>query len=126
MDYFETKRMLEIYGLNSGIPEQMSNFQVVPPGLIRPNIGLSKASRLKEKIIGDNATMLSKLYDYHKVFQHQAKSLFDMSTSAQFMPSHPLRSRVNSTMLLQSEIDKLRQENMELKQQLQKFQNKKN
>lgn len=125
MDYYETRRMLEVYGLNSDMPEHMLNFPAFPPGLIRPNLGLAKTSQLKAKIIRDNATMLSKLYDYHKVFQHQAKSLFDMGTSAQFIPAHPLHSTINSTMLLQSEIDKIRQENIDLRRQLEKFQNKK-
>jgi len=121
MEHFEMERMLEIYGLNSDTGNRMINSPMLPPALTKANQGFSKFSQLKESIIRDNALMLSRLYDYNQTLHHDAQNLFNMKTNPQFIPGHPLSSRIHSSISLQSKFDKLRQENIELKKQLQKY-----
>lgn len=118
----EIKRMMDFYGLTQDIISPLA-FPRLPPS--RPNqiSGLSKASKLKEDIIRDNASMLSKLYDFHIAFQHHAVGLFDL-TPNQFGPGHPLHSKRESVNLLQAENEQLKNENAVLKRDLEKLRQK--
>jgi hypothetical protein len=97
MDFFDTRRSLELSG-------------------IHPEFG-----------IPDNASINTKLHDFNQMYQKFASGLFELAYPA-LPPGHPLYSRRESTVSLQSENKKLKKENIDLKKQLSnnKKQNKKN
>jgi len=121
MEPYEMEKIQEIYGLNSELPNPI-NSPIIPPHLIKSNFSPTKSRQLKEKIIQNNATILSRLFDYQKNFHHQAKNLLGMTNFTQFMSGHPLHSK-NTSISYESEIQKLRKENMRLKHKIEKLQN---
>ncbi|MGI0082174.1 MAG: hypothetical protein ACREAG_02555 [Nitrosopumilaceae archaeon] len=119
----EIKRMMDFYGLTPDMMNSPHAFPRLPPSRPNQNFGLSRASKLKENIIRDNASMLAKLYDFHTAFQHHAAGLFDLAPS-QFGPGHPLHSKIGSINLLQAENEQLKNENAVLKRDLEKLRQK--
>ena len=115
------EKIQEIYGLNSELPNPI-NSPIIPSHLIKSNFSPTKSRQLKEKIIQNNATILSRLFDYQKNFHYQAKNLLGMTNFTQFMSGHPLHSK-NTSISYESEIQKLRKENMRLKHKIEKLQN---
>ena len=116
----------KIYGFNWLDQSMMTSslaFPRLPPSASHPH-SLSKTGRLKEDIIRDNASMLAKLFDFHNSFQQYASGLFDLVPSNQFVPGHPLHSKMNSVATLETENEKLRKENAVLKQDLEKHKKK--
>jgi hypothetical protein len=95
-------------------------FPRLPPGVANHNMGISKAGNLKDDIINDNTSMLSKLFDFHTMFQQYASGLFDMVPLNQFGPGHPLHSKIDVDNSLQSENEQLKKENAALKRDLDK------
>ena len=117
MDYFHTMRNLELSGIHPtfGLPSTI--FPRYPPGISPPTLGLVDQKRLKEKFFKDNASINSKLQDFNQMYQKFASGLFEVAYPS-LPPGHPLFSRLESTVALQSENDKLKKENIELKKQL--------
>ena len=80
--------------------------------------------RLKEKFFQDNASIGIKLEDFNQRYQKFVSGLFEVAYPA-MPPGHPLFSRLASTTALQTENDKLKRENLDLKKQLEKNQKNK-
>jgi hypothetical protein len=119
MDYFYTMRIMELSGIHPtlGIPTSM--FPRFPPGVLHPTLGIVDQKRLKEKFFTDNASMSSKLDDFTQMYQKFAFGLFEAAYPA-MPPSHPMFSKLESTVALRSKNNKLKKENLELKKQLSK------
>lgn len=119
MDFFHSMRNMELSGIHPhfGIPTSM--FPRFPPGVSPPSIGMANQKRLKEQFFKDNASINSKLQDFNQMYQKFASGLFDAAYPA-LPPGHPLFSRLESTIALQSENNKLKKENIDLKKQLSK------
>lgn len=116
----DPKKMFEIYGLDVSMTNSPFAFPRLPPSIANRNIGISKASKLKDGIIHDNASMISKLFDFHIMFQQYASGLFDLAPTHQFGPGHPMHSQTNIVDSLQSENQQLKKENAVLKRDLEK------
>lgn len=119
MDYFQTKLMMEMYGLNPELSMVMSIFPRYPPGKSPPTIGLMSQKRLKEKFQNDNASIYTKFQDFNQMYQKFASGLFEQAYPV-LPPGHPVFSRSDSTAALNCENDLLRKENIDLKKQLEK------
>jgi hypothetical protein len=104
----------DIFMMNSPLA-----FPRLPPGVAN-NMGISKAGSLKDDIINDNTSMLSRLFDFHTMFQQHASRLFDMAPINQFGPGHPLHSKTDVVNSLQSENEQLKKENAALKRDMNK------
>lgn len=115
MDYFEAHHVMELYGLMPNV----TPFIRFPPGLSFSTSGLITPNHLHEKIIKDTTSVNAKLSDFQQMYKKFATGLIGSSTSL-IPPGHPLFTRLNSSALLQVENEKLRKENLELKQQLEK------
>ena len=120
----DPKRMFEIYGFDQYMTNTPFTFPRLPPSVANHNMGISKTGTLKDEIIHNNASMLSKLFDFHTMFQQHASGLFDMAPSNHFGPGHPMHSKINVVDSLKSENEQLKKENSALKRNLEK--NKKN
>ncbi len=117
MDYFYTRRNIELSGIHPELGIPMSLFPRFPPGISIPSHGAINQKRLKEKFFNDNASINTKLHDFNQMYQKFASGLFELAYPA-LPPGHPLYSRQVSTVSLQSENNKLRKENINLKKQL--------
>jgi len=113
------KRMIE-FGFDMSMINSPFAFPRLPPSVTNHNIGISKTSKLKDDIIHDNTSMLSRLFDFHTMFQQYASGLFDLVPSNQFGSGHPLHSKTNVIDSLQSENEQLKKENAGLKRDLEK------
>ncbi len=117
MDYFYTRRNIELSGIHPELGIPMSLFPRFPPGISPASLGVINQKRLKEKFFNDNASINTKLHDFNQMYQKLASGLFELAYPA-IPPGHPLYSRRESTVSLQSENNKLRKENIDLKKQL--------
>ncbi len=117
MDFFDTRRSLELSGIHPEFGIPMSIFSRYPPGISPPSHGAINQKRLKEKFFNDNASIYTKLHDFNQMYQKLASGLFELAYPA-LPPGHPLYSRRESTVSLQSENNKLKKENIDLKKQL--------
>jgi len=117
MDYFYTRRSIELSGIHPEFGIPTSIFPRYPPGISPPTLGAINQKRMKEKFFKDNASINIKLHDYNQTYQKTASGLFELAYPA-LPPSHPLYSRLESTISLKSENDKLKKENIDLKKQL--------
>jgi len=117
MDYFYTRRNIELSGIHPEFGIPMSIFPRFPPGISPASHGAINQKRLKEKFFNDNASINTKLHDFNQMYQKFASGLFELAYPA-LPPGHPLYSRRESTVSLQSENNKLRKENIDLKNQL--------
>ena len=117
----DAKKMLEYYMFNSMMNSSFS-FPRLPPN-VNHSVGISKTGKLKEDIIRDNATMLTRLYDFQTMFQKHAEGLFDLAPN-QFGPGHPLHLKTNHANPLQLENEQLKKENAVLKRDLEKHKQK--
>ncbi len=125
MDDFDSKQTMNTIELNPFLGLPMSIFPRYPPGVLPPTNALMNQKRLKEKFLQENASMTTKLQDYNQMHQKLASGLFEIAYQA-LPPGHPLFSRLNSSTLLKNENDKLRKENLELKNRLVKKQKTEN
>jgi len=96
-----------------------SPFIRFPPGLSFTTTGLIKPNHLHEKLLNDTSSINPKLNDFQQMYKKFASGLIGVNTSL-IPPGHPLFNRLNSSALLQTENEKLRKENQELKQQIEK------
>lgn len=119
MDYFDAQRMMELYGMLPNSLTGTSPFIRFPSGLSFTTSGLIKPNHLHEKLVNDTSSINAKLNDFQQMYKKFASGLIGVNTSL-IPPGHPLFSRLNSSALLQTENEKLRKENLELKQQLEK------
>jgi len=117
MDFFDTRRSLELSGIHPEFGIPMSIFLRYPPGISLPSHDAINQKRMKEKFFNDNASINTKLHDFNQMYQKLASGLFELAYPA-LPPGHPLYSRRESTVSLQSENKKLRKENIDLKKQL--------
>ena len=117
MDYPYAKRIMELSGIHPEFGIPMSIFPRFPPGASPPSPNIVDQKRLKEKFFRDNASINSKLNDFNQMYRKFASGLFEAAYPA-LPPGHPLFSRLESTIALQNENDKLKKENLELKKQL--------
>ncbi|MFB5630145.1 MAG: hypothetical protein ACE5RN_00990 [Nitrosopumilaceae archaeon] len=117
MDNFYTKMNMELSGIHPEFGIPTSIFPRFPPGISPPSLGMVDQKRLKEKFFSDNASINSKLQDFNQMYQKFASGLFELAYPA-LPPSHPLYSRLESTISLQNENEKLKKENLELKKQI--------
>ena len=124
MEFFQEKRMIDMYGINPNLGLPVPIFPRYPPGISNPTLGLMNQKRLKEKFFHEKASINSNLYDFNQTYQKFASGLFETAYPT-VPPGHPLFSKFNSSQSLQNENDKLRKENMELKKQLEKDKNTK-
>jgi len=86
-----------------------------PPRMIVPMMSMMSSNQLTKKFLHDNISIFSKMQDAHETYQRYAKALFD--TDSLIPSGHPLFSSINSTGALKAENDKLRKENLKLKNQ---------
>ena len=119
MDYFDAQRIMELYGMMPSAISGATPFIRFPSGLSFTTSGLIKPNHLHEKLLKDTASINTKLNDFQQMYKKLASGLIGVNTSL-IPPGHPLFSRLNSPALLQTENEKLRKENLELKQQLEK------
>ena len=117
MDYNYTKRSMELSGIHPEFGIPTSIFPRFPPGISPPSLGVMNQKRLKEKFFTDNASINTKLHDFNQMYQKFASGLFELAYPA-LPPGHPLYSRLESTVSLQNENEKLKKENLDLKKQL--------
>jgi len=117
MNFFDTRRNLELSGIHPEFGMPMSTFLRYPPGISSPSKGAINQKHLKEKFFKDNVSINAKLHDFNQMYQKFASGLFELAYPA-LPPGHPLYSRQESTVSLQSENTKLRKENIDLKKQL--------
>ena len=117
MDYNYTKRSMELSGIHPEFGIPTSIFPRFPPGISPPTLGALNQKRLKEKFFTDNASINTKLHDFNQMYQKFASGLFELAYPA-LPPGHPLYSRLESTVSLQNENEKLKKENLDLKKQL--------
>jgi len=96
-----------------------SPFIRFPLGLSFTTTGLIKPNHLHEKLLNDTSSINPKLNDFQQMYKKFASGLIGVNTSL-IPPGHPLFNRLNSSALLQTENEKLRKENQELKQQIEK------
>ncbi len=117
MDFLGIRKNIELSGIHPefGIPTSM--FPRFPPGISPPSMGLVDQKKLKEKFFRDNSSINTKLQDFNQMYQKFASGLFELAYPA-LPPGHPLYSRLESTVSLQNENNKLRKENEDLKKQL--------
>ena len=115
MDYFEADHVMKLYGLLPNI----TPFIRFPPGLSLSMSGLITPNQLHDKILKDTSSVNAKLDDFQQMYKKFASGLIGSSTSL-IPPGHPLFTRLNSSTLLQTENEKLRKENLELKKHLEK------
>jgi len=125
MDYFTTMNLLDLYGLNPNKMPLAFQFPKTPPGISSAMINSSTIDP-KKKFSQKNETINLKLDDFKQMFQKYAFGLFDISFSGIISPTHPLFSRQASVEFIKQERDRLMQENLELKKQLEKSLNKTN
>ncbi|HSB57812.1 MAG TPA: hypothetical protein VLD38_08410 [Nitrosopumilaceae archaeon] len=116
----DPKRMFDAYGFDYPMISSPFAFPRLPPSGANHNMGISKTGQLKEEIIRNNASMLSRLFDFHTSFQQHASGLFDLAPSNQFRPGHPMHSKTNVFDSLKIENEQLKKENAILKQNLEK------
>ena len=119
MDIDETKRNMGVEELNPLLGLPKSVFVRYPPGVSPTPLGLMNQKRLKEKFFQDNSSIGIKLQDFNQMYQKFASGLFEIAYPA-LPPGHPLFSRLASTTSLQTENNKLKRENLDLKKQLEK------
>jgi len=117
MDYFDIRRNIELSGIHPEFGIPMSLFLRFPPGISPTSLGTINQKHLKEKFFNDNASINTKLHDFNQMYQKFASGLFELAYPA-VPPGHPLYSKRESTVSLQSENNKLRKENIDLKKQL--------
>ncbi|MGQ0376084.1 MAG: hypothetical protein ACT4OW_01080 [Nitrososphaerota archaeon] len=125
MDYFDAQRIMEMYGVLPNATHVTSPFIRFPPGLSFTSTGLIKPNHLHEKLINDTSSINAKLNDFQQMYKRFSAGLIGANASL-IPPGHPLFTRLNSSSLLQTENEKLRKENLELKQQLEKSSNNQN
>lgn len=113
MDYFNTSRIMELSGIHPTLGISTSIFPRFPPGVSPPSIGMIDQKRLKEKFFKDNTSISFKLQDFNQMYQKFASGLFEVAYPAR-PPGHPLFSRLESVVSLQSENNKLKKENIDL------------
>lgn len=112
-----TKRSMELSGIHPEFGIPTSIFPRFPPGISPPSLGVMNQKRLKEKFFHDNASINTKLQDFNQMYQKFASGLFELAYPA-LPPGHPLYSRLESTVTLQNENEKLKKENLDLKKQI--------
>ena len=117
MDYLNTRKNMELSGIHPEFGIPTSIFPRFPPGITPPTLGVMNQKRLKEKFFTDNASINTKLHDFNQMYQKFASGLFELAYPA-LPPGHPLYSRLESTVSLQNENEKLKKENIDLKKQL--------
>ena len=117
MDYFDIRRNMELSGIHPEFGIPMSLFPRFPPGISPKSLGVINQKHLKEKFFNDNASINTKLHDFNQMYQKFASGLFELAYPA-VPPGHPLYSKRESTVSLQSENNKLKKENIDLKKQL--------
>jgi len=125
MDYFTTMHLMDLYGLNPNNMPLAFQFPKIPPGTLSPMFN-SSTNIPKKKFSQKNEAINLKLDDYQQLFQKYASGLFDMTFPGIISPTHPLFSRQASVGVIKQERDRLLQENLELKKQLEKSLNKTN
>lgn len=117
MDDLYAKRSMELSGIHPEFGIPTSIFPRFPPGISPPSLGVINQKRLKEKFFTDNASINTKLNDFNQMYQKFASGLFELAYPA-LPPGHPLYSRLESTVSLKNENDKLKKENIDLKKQI--------
>ena len=87
------------------------------PPKSNPPTGFSGISEIREKFNKRNASLMPNLEDFNQMFRQHADGLINSNESV-FPPGHPLYNREKSFSLMKVANDKLLQENLELKKQL--------
>lgn len=116
MDETEINHLRELYGLNPNVVPYALQFPRLPPGLFNPMNGLHNSPKGQFTKKGNNLN--PQLKDFKEMYQKFASGLIEHHPSALIPPGHPLFSRQNSVETLRAENSKLKQENIELKKQL--------
>lgn len=118
MEDTELNQLRELYGLNPNVPPFALQFPRLPPGLFHPMMQLDKNP--KGKFASKSQQLNPQLQDFKEMYQKFAAGLINYNPTALIPPGHPLFSRQNSIETLKAENSKLKQENVELKKQLDK------
>jgi hypothetical protein len=122
MDPTELKAFMDMHGYPFGFSLSPFAFPRYPPA-IASSLGVNP-TKLKEKMIRDDATFSAKLHDFHRMYLRHASGLLDMSSNT-FLPGHPTNHGVASDIATGEEIEKLRKENAELKKRFEQLKTKK-
>lgn len=118
MDETAINQLRELYGLNPNVMPFALQFPRVPPGLFHPMMGINNSP--KTQFAKNGQKLNPQLKDFKEMYQKFASGLMDHNPTAIIPPGHPLYSRQNSIETLRTENSKLKQENIELKKQLDK------
>ena len=118
MEEAELNHLREVYGLNPNVMPYAFQFPRLPPGLFNPINGIHNSPKEQFATKGNNLN--PQLKDFKEMYQKFASGLIESHPSALIPPGHPLYSRQNSVDTLRAENSKLKQENIELKKQLDK------
>ncbi len=114
---YEVKKIMDLMNQPWDMINSPFAFPKLPPH-ITPPMGISNAGKIKDQMVNDSESMMSRLSAHHVMFQRYASSLFNM-TQNRFVPGHPLQSRISTVDLLQ-ENEKLKRENISLKADISK------
>ena len=117
MDYYDTKKKINIYDLQAEFSTLAPDSIRYPPGVSIP-MGLVNTPKLKEKMSADSAALTPKLENFAQMYQQMAAGLLNMSLDKLIPPGHPMYSKENSITLLKEEKQKILKENLELKKKL--------
>ena len=118
MDETVINQLRELYGLNPNVMPFALQFPHIPPGLFRPMVGINNLP--KEKFANKGKALNPQLSDFKEMYHQFASGLIDYNSTTLIPPGHPLFSRQNSVETLRAENSMLKQENMELKKQIDK------
>lgn len=117
MTCFITMHMMNLFELNPWVHPSAFQFPRIPPGLSYPLQNINK--NLKQEIFSKNNESINiKLENFQQMYRKYASGLLDTVFPGIVPPGHPLYSREFSVETLRLERDKLLQENLELKKQL--------
>ena len=119
MGFFNQKKT----PFNSVDVSQENNDSVRYPPKSNPPTGFLGIHEIHEQFNKRNASLMPNLEDFNQMFRQYADRLLTANESI-FPPGHPLYNREKSFSLLKEANDKLLKENLELKKQLEKSENK--
>ena len=117
MDYYDTKKKINMYGLPTDFSTLAPDSIRYPPSASIPK-GLINTPKLKERSSVNSAALTPQLENFAQIYQQMAADLLNMSLNKLIPPGHPLYSKENSIALLKDEKEKILKENLELKKKL--------
>ena len=111
-DYLHAKRMFDMFNQPIDLINSPFAFPRLPPRA-NPPLGISNTGRIKDSIVNDKNSMMSRLFGYHQMFQLYASGLFNLSPS-RFVPGHPMNMKAQEVDSVLEENERLRKEKVRI------------